>query len=92
MAVMLAGLATAASAQTTQVWRFEDVGSGNLVPGCVHGVTVAGFEYDPQGRPVLAWREENGCGGPPRVFWSRQENGGPWVPTEFFSEDRKSVV
>jgi len=88
LVAVLAGSASLASAQTTQVWRFEDVGSGNIIPGCVRGMTVAGFEYDVHGRPVIAWREENGCGGPPRVFWSRQEPGGPWVPTEFFSERR----
>jgi uncharacterized repeat protein (TIGR01451 family) len=87
LVAVLAGSASVASAQTTQVWRFEDVASGN-VSHCLRGVTLAGFEHDPQGRPVLAWREENGCGGAPRVFWSRQQNGAPWVPTEFFSERR----
>jgi len=52
LVAVLAGSASLASAQTTQVWRFEDVGSGNIIPGCVRGMTVAGFEYDVHGRPV----------------------------------------
>ena len=41
------------------------------------------------GRPVVAWREENGCGGTPRAFWTRNE-GGVWTANEFLSERRYS--
>ena len=51
-------------------WRFEDVAPLQVPAPCKLGMTLAGFEYDPQGRPVLAWREENGCGGP-RTFSGR---------------------
>ena len=56
-------------------WRFADVAPLQLPEPCKRGMTLAGFEYDPQGRPVVAWREENDCGGPPDVFWTRQEAG-----------------
>lgn len=76
-----------ARAQSSQHWWFENVSEGNLIPGCVTGMTLAGFEFDPQGRPAVAWREENGCGGPPRVFWTRLE-AGLWNRREFLSERR----
>jgi uncharacterized repeat protein (TIGR01451 family) len=50
-------------------------------------MTLAGFEYGPDGRPVIAWREENNCGGKPRIFWTRQEQG-QWHQAEFLSERR----
>ena len=74
------------AAQAPQIWAFEDVGTANL-SNCVRGSTLAGFELDPQGRPVLAWREENGCGGGPRVFWTRKDNG-DWHQAEFLSARR----
>ncbi|MEO8678624.1 MAG: Ig-like domain repeat protein [Vicinamibacterales bacterium] len=77
----------AVRAQTTGSWQFENVGQGNLIAGCVSGMTLAGFEYGPDGRPVIAWREENGCGGPPRVFWTRL-GAGQWSQAEFLSDRR----
>src|SRR5947209_6550761 len=63
------------------VWQFEKVAAVNLAH-CVPVGTLAGFEYGPDGRPVLAWREDNSCGGGPRVFWTRKD-GGLWNTTEF---------
>ena len=74
-------------AQSPAVWQFENVAEENLIPGCVFGMTLAGFEYGPDGRPVLAWREENECGGKPRVHWTRQGADG-WSQTEFLSARR----
>src|SRR4051812_31835576 len=68
------------------VWQFEDVAAPR-VTNCVTGATLGGFEYGPDGRPVLLWREENSCGGGPRVFWTRKENGA-WTTNEFQSEHR----
>src|SRR4026209_64292 len=76
-----------AAAQAGSQWWFENVSEGNLITGCVTGMTLAGFEIDPLGRPALAWREENGSGGPPRVFWTRFDSGA-WDRKEFLSERR----
>ena len=52
-------------------------------------MTLAGFEYGPDGRPVIAWREENNCGGKPQIYWTRRDNqSGAWPITEFKSERR----
>ena len=75
----------AQASEITQ-WQFESVANGPQL-GCVTGMTLAGFEYDPAGRPVLAWREDNNCGGPPRVFWTRQESGS-WNTRQFQTERR----
>ena len=75
------------SAPTPTLWQLEDVAAGNLIPGCVERLTLAGFDHDSQGRPVVAWREENGCGGSPRVFWTRKDSGA-WDTHEFLSELR----
>ena len=73
--------------QTVAVWQFEDVAQGDFPDNCVRGMTVAGFEYGPDGRPVIAWREENDCGGKPRVYWTRQD-AGLWQQSEFLSGRR----
>ena len=78
VAIALAALTRGVNvhAQSGVTWRFEDIAPIQYPnPPCVFGMTLAGFEYDPQGRPVLAWREENDCGGPPHVFWTRKEAG-----------------
>ncbi len=85
--LVVAGARSAAAQPTSSPWWFESVGAGNLIPGCVSGMTLAGFEIDPKGRPALAWREDNGCGGAPRVFWTRFESGS-WNQREFLSERR----
>ena len=82
---MLGLSATRLAAQGSTVWQFENVSQGDPITGCVSGMTLAGFEYGPDGRPVIAWREENGCGGPLRVFWTRYEQG-QWHPRKFVSE------
>src|SRR4051812_7276752 len=83
-AATLAATAAPVLAQSEPAWQLEDVAPVHPVPGCVRGMTLAGFDHDPEGRPVLAWREENDCGGTPRVFWTRKE-GGSWNAREFFS-------
>jgi uncharacterized repeat protein (TIGR01451 family) len=74
--------------QAGVIWQFEHVAPLQLPnPACKFGMTIAGFEYDPQGRPVVGWREENDCGGGPDVFWTRKENGA-WHQNQFLSERR----
>ncbi len=84
---VLAGTGSRANAQSGLAWQFENVAALHPVPGCVRGMTIAGFDHDFQGRPVVAWREENDCGGTPRVFWTRKD-GGVWTTNEFLSEHR----
>ena len=89
LTVLVGGARVSAQGQAPPVWQFENAGKGNLTPGCVTGMTLAGFEYGPDGRPVLAWREENGCGGVPQVYWTRRDNQtGAWPITEFQSSRR----
>lgn len=75
------------AAQRSTVWQFENVSQGDPITGCASGMTLAGFEYGPDGRPVIAWREEASCGGTPQVFWTRQEQG-QWHQSEFLSGRR----
>src|SRR6266851_4298947 len=77
---------TGVRAQSGTRWVFEDVSAITLNP-CMRGATLAGFDHDPGGRPVVAWREENSCGYPWRIFWTRKE-GGVWNAREFLSERR----
>ena len=57
------------------VWRFEtlQVHPGNT--SCRDLPEVAGLAVDPQGRPVVAWSEQNGCGGAGSGWWARREDG-----------------
>src|SRR5437773_12002674 len=71
------------------VWQFEKVAAVNL-EHCVPLGILAGFEYGPDGRPVLAWREDNSCGGGPRVFWTRKD-AGLWNTTEFRPDAAKNA-
>src|SRR5436190_4605318 len=71
--------------QAGVIWQFEHVAPLQLPnPACKVGMTLTGFEYDPQGRPVVGWREENACGGPPDVFWTRKDSGA-WHQTRFIA-------
>ena len=78
--VIVMSLAAAAAAQGPGQWYYENVSQPAIEPGCSAGATLAGFDHDPQGRPLLAWREGNRCG-EGRVFWTRKD-GDQWTQTE----------
>ena len=81
---ILVGREAQVAAQGGSVWQFENIAQP---ASGLRTVPLAGFDFDPDGRPVVAWREESGSGLPTRVFWTRKE-GGVWNANEFLSERR----
>jgi uncharacterized repeat protein (TIGR01451 family) len=87
-ALLPAGGTPRVAAQGTPVrWRFESVAAVTPDGNCVRGATLAGLDHDPQGRPVVLWREENACTSLPRVYWGR-ESSGAWDTREYVTELR----
>jgi len=72
------------SGQAPTMWQFENITAGPA-PGSFRTVAIAGFEYDADKRPVVAWREDSSTGAGTLAFWTRNE-GGAWNTHEFRSE------
>src|SRR3954453_4607401 len=71
------------------IWQFETVAPAQLpTPTCIYGMRLTGFEYGPDGRPVVGWTEHNDCSNarpgdaPPEIYWARKD-GGAWTVKGF---------
>ncbi|MDP2054142.1 MAG: hypothetical protein Q8L75_10935, partial [Acidobacteriota bacterium] len=68
------------------IWLADDVADVTLgQPNCIRYPRVNGFDFAPDGTPMLGWTQLEGCGGSNETYWSEKLADG-WLKRQWGSQ------